>query len=477
MTRIIGKTNSFLAQGYLNKSFMRKTLLPIILLISSLIYAQNNIGVLKTDANIRWEPSTSSDVIKVLPKGQAVIIESKKRKWSFIKNPNDGKKGWVSNSLILNAAILKTDANIRWEPSTSSRVIKVLPKGKVVIVEIKKRKWSFIKNPNDGKKGWVSNSLLSSTELFNQLSNNQNDRPNPNNSNKKESKLKDVHPKCDYQISSPINGSSNVSTNQIIKWSHGTGNPKGYYLTIAAKINERLDYVETKDDKIIRQLNIGFVSSYSTPELKPYTTYVVALLPYNEVGLAFGCNQLFSFTTGSKTSTSKDQIIEDRLKSIPTSQPYHPGVNELMSRWRKFKSVKLDRIIMNTTQTNLFIEEVRSWEGVPYKLSGTTRNGVDCSGLIWRGLRQANDYNGQRLNAQMWAQSGKLIANKNDLKPGDLICFTNTISSSRLVHHIAIYLGNNKFWHAPSAGSVVSEESLDNPYWKPRFIFGVRFSN
>ena len=64
---------------------MRKTLLPIILLISSLIYAQNNIGVLKTDANIRWEPSTSSDVIKVLPKGQAVIIESKKRKWSFIK--------------------------------------------------------------------------------------------------------------------------------------------------------------------------------------------------------------------------------------------------------------------------------------------------------------------------------------------------------------------------------------------------------
>ena len=40
---------------------------------------------------------------------------------------------------------------------------------------------------------------------------------------------------------------------------------------------------------------------------------------------------------------------------------------------------------MNTTQTNLFIEEVRSWEGVPYKLSGTTRNGVDCSGLIWRG--------------------------------------------------------------------------------------------
>ena len=153
-----------------------------------------------------------------------------------------------------------------------------------------------------------------------------------------------------------------------------------------------------------------------------------------------------------------------------------PNPNTVLSRWNTFKSNKLDRIVMNKTQTNLFLQEVKSWAGVPFKLSGTTRNGVDCSGLIWRGLRQAIDYNGQRLNAQMWGQSGKLIANKSDLQPGDLVCFTNTRSVSKLVHHIAIYLGNNKFWHAPSTGSVVSEESLDNVYWKPRFIFGVRFS-
>ena len=132
---------------------------------------------------------------------------------------------------------------------------------------------------------------------------------------------------------------------------------------------------------------------------------------------------------------------------------------------------------MSNEQTDLFLREVLSYEGTPYKYGGRSRVGIDCSGLIDKGLRSAIYYNGERLNAQGWAQSGKLIANKIDLKPGDLVCFTNTTDSSRLVHHIAIYIGKNKFWHAPSTGSVVSEESLDNPYWKPKFIFGVRFSN
>ena len=179
----------------------------------------------------------------------------KQREWSFVKDLSVNKKVGFQKIYYKNIAFLNSDANSRSEPG--GRKLRVINKGQLVAVLRTKGAWSFVLDTSVNKKGWVSNSLLSSTELFNQLSNNQNDRPNPDNSNKKESKLKDVHPKCDYQISSPINGSSNVSTNQIIKWSHGTGNPKGYYLTIAAKINERLDYVETKDDKIIRQLNIS----------------------------------------------------------------------------------------------------------------------------------------------------------------------------------------------------------------------------
>lgn len=446
---------------------MKNIVFLILFTIPSLCLSQN-LGVMTTDVNSRIKPG--GEKLRIIKKDQIVEILQTKGSWSFVKDLSVNKKGWVSKKYIIkNIAFLNSDANSRSEPG--GRKLRVINKGQLVAVLRTKGAWSFVLDTSVNKKGWVSNSLLSKTELTNQLSNNQNARPNSNNSNKKESKLKDVHPKCDYQISSPINGSSNASTNQIIKWSHGTGNPKGYFLTIAAKINDRLDYVETKDGKIIRQLNIGFVSSYSTPELKPYTTYIVGILPYNEIGLAFGCNQIFSFTTGSEnTSLSFDEIIKSRLRQMKNP-------NTLLSRWNTFKSKKLKPIVMSKDQTDLFLREVLSYEGTPYKYGGRSRVGIDCSGLIDKGLRSAIYYNGERLNAQSWAQSGKLIANKNDLKPGDLVCFTNTTSSSRLVHHIAIYIGKNKFWHAPSTGSVVSEESLDNPYWKPRFIFGVRFSN
>ena len=403
MILTIGKINFFLGQEFLNKNFMRNRLFLILFLTSSLIYTQNNIAVLKTDANIRWEASTNSGIIKVLPKGQVVIIESKKRKWSFIKNPDDGKKGWASNSLLSSSLIYKTT-----------------------------------KQPN-----------ITQPKII----------------------LKNVVPNCDYEITSPRNDADNVSTKATIKWEHGTGNPKGYYFTILASVNGSSEYVKTKDGRIIRRLNIGDVNLYSIPNLKPFTTYKIGILPYNDIGLAYDCEGVFSFTTGPETTgSSVDQIIENRLKNFSIGPSPLP-------RWQPFKKTMRERIVMNNYQTSLFMKEIEAWKGVPFKLGGTDRNGIDCSGLIWKGLREAVNYKGDKLNAQMWAQSGKLIANISDLKRGDLICFTNTRSdTSSLVHHIVIYLGDDKFWHAPSKGKVVKQDNLSNPYWNPRFIFGVRFS-
>jgi len=35
--------------------------------------------------------------------------------------------------------------------------------------------------------------------------------------------------------------------------------------------------------------------------------------------------------------------------------------------------------------------------------------------------------------------------------------------------HVGIYLGDNKFVHAPAAGGKVRIESMDLQYWKKRF--------
>ena len=53
-----------------------------------------------------------------------------------------------------------------------------------------------------------------------------------------------------------------------------------------------------------------------------------------------------------------------------------------------------------------------------------------------------------------------------DLKPGDLVFF-NTMR--RTFSHVGIYLGNNKFIHAPARGSEVRVDDLQSAYWDRRF--------
>ena len=160
---------------------------------------------------------------------------------------------------------------------------------------------------------------------------------------------------------------------------------------------------------------------------------------------------------------NSEKIIETRLTNMG-----------ILWKWRNFKQNKRENIYIR--DTDKFLETVNSYMGIPYAYGGNSRSGIDCSGLIYRGL-QSVGYRGERLNAQMWAQSGRLIANKSSLRKGDLVCFTNTTGANKLVQHIAIYIGNNKFLHAPSSGKRVSLSDINDPfYWGEKFIFGVRLN-
>jgi cell wall-associated NlpC family hydrolase len=103
--------------------------------------------------------------------------------------------------------------------------------------------------------------------------------------------------------------------------------------------------------------------------------------------------------------------------------------------------------------------------GVDYRFGGDTpAGGVDCSGLVRYVFSQTTGIALPRTSAQM-GKLGVRVA-RVDLVPGDLVFFnTRHFVNS----HVGIYLGDNRFVHAPSTGSEVRIASLDDSYWRKRF--------
>ncbi|MCP4745115.1 MAG: hydrolase [Desulfobacteraceae bacterium] len=105
--------------------------------------------------------------------------------------------------------------------------------------------------------------------------------------------------------------------------------------------------------------------------------------------------------------------------------------------------------------------------GVRYRWGGVSaENGFDCSGLTMIVYR----LNGMRLPRDASSQyyAGKQIS-RESLKKGDLVFFA-TGGRSHLVTHVGIYTGNNKFIHAPRTGKTVRTSSLENGYYKKRYL-------
>lgn len=103
--------------------------------------------------------------------------------------------------------------------------------------------------------------------------------------------------------------------------------------------------------------------------------------------------------------------------------------------------------------------------GVDYKFGGNSpEQGLDCSGLIRYVFQQATGISLPR-TAREQARVGESVA-VDKLQPGDLVFFnTRRFQFS----HVGLYIGDNRFIHAPSTGGSVEVVSLEKPYWQKAF--------
>src|SRR5687767_2804273 len=104
-----------------------------------------------------------------------------------------------------------------------------------------------------------------------------------------------------------------------------------------------------------------------------------------------------------------------------------------------------------------------SMVGRPYRYGGEEPNGFDCSGLVYYAYRSAGAIVPRVSRDQLRASR---VVSLKDAQPGDLVFFKLANNAS----HVGIYLGEDRFVHAPSTGRSVEIQSLRSGYYERHFL-------
>ncbi|BEH72493.1 NlpC/P60 family protein [Edwardsiella tarda ATCC 23685] len=106
-------------------------------------------------------------------------------------------------------------------------------------------------------------------------------------------------------------------------------------------------------------------------------------------------------------------------------------------------------------------DQLQQWHGAPYRYGGLERNGVDCSGFVYRTFRDRFAIQLPRTTQEQTALGTRVA--RADLLPGDLVFFRTGRGENGL--HVGIYDTDDTFIHA-STSQGVTRSSLDNVYWR-----------
>ena len=108
--------------------------------------------------------------------------------------------------------------------------------------------------------------------------------------------------------------------------------------------------------------------------------------------------------------------------------------------------------------------------GVSYRFGGTSASsGFDCSGFMQHIFRKTMQINLPRTSAEQ-AKMGVAVS-RSELQPGDMVFFS---TSRGRISHVGLYIGNNRFIHAPRTGKSIEITSLGNKYWNSKYVTARR---
>jgi cell wall-associated NlpC family hydrolase len=178
--------------------------------------------------------------------------------------------------------------------------------------------------------------------------------------------------------------------------------------------------------------------------------------------------QLISAQSSNRQSVSKEAAGEQRPnaprpdRQTAVSEPINPEAQL-------------------STDSVRIIQFARKYLGAPYRSSGDTPKGFDCSGFIWFVYHNAVKIEVPRSSRGIWTSNAKTVSLEN-ARPGDIIVFSANKGGKGSINHTAILLDkptdanpSGAMIHAvsdgPNQGILISP--LDDKFFAPRIV-GVK---
>jgi cell wall-associated NlpC family hydrolase len=141
----------------------------------------------------------------------------------------------------------------------------------------------------------------------------------------------------------------------------------------------------------------------------------------------------------SQEASGTDYVGADALKveKVADSSPEEPQASDSASDPRGEEVVK----------------EAKKWSGVRYRLGGSTRRGIDCSGLTMMAYKKFGVSLPHSDKGQY--RYGEKVSGTP--RPGDLVFFDE---HGKGISHVGIYAGDGKIVHASDYHNKVTETKM-----------------
>lgn len=143
-------------------------------------------------------------------------------------------------------------------------------------------------------------------------------------------------------------------------------------------------------------------------------------------------------------------------------------LRELLAERGLLRSIDTAGLVQSVRDTaSDLVMSAMNFLGVPYRRGGSSLEaGFDCSGFT-RHIFEHTVGLALPRRAEEQAKSTALAKiGREELRPGDLVFF-NTMR--RTFSHVGIYIGDDKFVHAPKPGAEVRVDDMREAYWSRRF--------